>query len=61
MSLEELSEVLESFNRLGVADNGEVETARKKIGQLQLREGKFLMNDYNCKFIFKREEFNTSA
>lgn len=55
MSLGELSEALENFNRLGVADNGEVETARKKIGQLQLREGKYLIND-NCKFLFIREE-----
>lgn len=55
MSLGELSEALENFNRLGVADNGEVETARKKIGQLQLREVKYLIND-NCKFLFIREE-----
>lgn len=55
MSLGELSEALENFNRLGVADNEEVETARKKIRQLQLREGKYLIND-NCKFLFIREE-----
>lgn len=55
MSLGELSEALENLNRLGVADNGEVETARKKIRQLQLREGKYLIND-NCKFLFIREE-----
>lgn len=30
--LEEFLEVLESFNRFGVVDNGEVEIVRKKIG-----------------------------